>query len=115
MFASRGVGLALTLAVLGAARIASADPVAATTDEQDEDYEAVRIRGLAWPSQRGLGDTRIKRQLLEASPRQQTSELLSAAPGFFVDHEVGEGLGNDVYLRGFDLDSDLLASWRDVN
>ena len=39
-----------------------------------------------------------------ASPRQQTSEMLSAAPGFFVDHEDGEGLGNDVYLRGFDLD-----------
>jgi hypothetical protein len=30
--------------------------------------------------------------------------LLSAAPGFFVDHEISEGLGNDVYLRGFDLD-----------
>ena len=75
-----------------------------TTNEQDEDYEAVRIRGTAWPSPRGLGDTRIKRELLEASPRQQTSELLSAAPGFFVDHEDGEGLGNDVYLRGFDLE-----------
>ena len=32
------------------------------------------------------------------------AEMLSAAPGFFVDHEDGEGLGNDVYLRGFDLD-----------
>ena len=42
---------------------------------------------------------------LTASPRQQTSEMLSAAPGFFVDHEDGEGLGNDVYLRGFDLDN----------
>jgi iron complex outermembrane receptor protein len=31
--------------------------------------------------------------------------MLSAAPGFFVDHEDGEGLGNDVYLRGFDLDN----------
>src|SRR5438876_635404 len=41
---------------------------------------------------------------LAASPRQQTSEMLSAAPGFFVDHEDGEGLGNDVYLRGFNLD-----------
>ncbi len=30
--------------------------------------------------------------------------MLSAAPGFFVDHEDGEGLGNDVYLRGFDLE-----------
>ena len=75
-----------------------------TTNEQDEDYESVRVRGAAWPSPRGLGDTRIKRELLEASPRQQTSELLSAAPGFFVDHEDGEGLGNDVYLRGFDLE-----------
>ena len=46
----------------------------------------------------------MKRELLDASPRLQTSEMLSAAPGFFVDHEDGEGLGNDVYLRGFDLD-----------
>lgn len=32
------------------------------------------------------------------------SELLSSAPGFFVDHEDGEGLANDVFLRGFDLE-----------
>ncbi len=76
---------------------------ALSTSEQDEDYEAVRVRGSAWASQRGLGDMRIKRELLEASPRQHTSEMLSAAPGFFVDHEDGEGFGNDVYLRGFDL------------
>ena len=30
--------------------------------------------------------------------------MLAAAPGFFVDHEDGEGIGNDVYLRGFDLE-----------
>jgi iron complex outermembrane recepter protein len=85
-------------------------PVAApsrptSTNEQDEDYaQVVQVRGKGWSSPRGLGDVRIKRELLEASPRQQTSEMLSAAPGFFVDHEDGEGLGNDVYLRGFDLD-----------
>jgi hypothetical protein len=67
--------------------------------------ETVRVRGIAWSSPRGLGDIRIDREVLTASPRQQTSEMLSAAPGFFVDHEDGEGLGNDVYLRGFDLDN----------
>src|SRR5208282_5956184 len=67
--------------------------------------QTVRVRGIAWASPRGLGDVRIDRETLTASPRQQTSELLSAAPGFFVDHEDGEGLGNDVYLRGFDLDN----------
>jgi iron complex outermembrane receptor protein len=41
---------------------------------------------------------------LDAAPHARTSEMLSAAPGFFVDHEDGEGLGNDVYLRGFDLE-----------
>jgi iron complex outermembrane receptor protein len=66
--------------------------------------QVVQVRGIGWSSPRGIGDVRIKRELLEASPRQQTSEMLSAAPGFFVDHEDGEGLGNDVYLRGFDLD-----------
>ncbi len=65
----------------------------------------VQIRGIAWASPRGLGDIRVDREVLTASPRQQTSEMLSAAPGFFVDHEDGEGLGNDVYLRGFDLDN----------
>jgi iron complex outermembrane receptor protein len=76
-----------------------------STNEQDEDYaQVVQVRGHGWSSPRGLGDVRIKRELLEASPRQQTSEMLSAAPGFFVDHEDGEGVGNDVYLRGFDLD-----------
>ncbi|HEY2509974.1 MAG TPA: TonB-dependent receptor plug domain-containing protein, partial [Polyangiaceae bacterium] len=64
----------------------------------------VQVHGAAWTSPRGLGDIRIDREQLEASPRQQTSEMLSAAPGFFVDHEDGEGIGNDVYLRGFDLD-----------
>lgn len=73
----------------------------ATTTEQDEDY--VMVKGSTWGSPRGIGDVRIKRELLVASPRQQTSEMLSAAPGFFVDHEDGEGLGNDIYLRGFDL------------
>ena len=67
--------------------------------------ENVLVRGVAWPSPRGLGDVRVDRETLAASPRQQTSEMLSAAPGFFVDHEDGEGLGNDVYLRGFDLDN----------
>jgi TonB family protein len=78
-------------------------PVA--SDEQDEDYAlTIEVRGKSWSAPRGVGDLRIKRELLDASPHQQTSEMLSAAPGFFVDHEDGEGLGNDVYLRGFDLD-----------
>jgi len=86
-----------------AAESSGAKPL--STNEPDEDYERViEVRGTSWPSPRGIGDLRIKRELLDASPRQQTSELLSAAPGFFVDHEDGEGLGNDVYLRGFDLD-----------
>jgi outer membrane receptor protein involved in Fe transport len=76
-----------------------------STNEQDEDYaQVVQVRGAGWSSPRGIDDVRIKRDRLEASPRQQTSEMLSAAPGFFVDHEDSEGLGNDVYLRGFDLE-----------
>jgi hypothetical protein len=67
--------------------------------------ETVEVRGISWSSLRGLGDIRVDREVLTASPRQHTSEMLSAAPGFFVDHEDGEGLGNDVYLRGFDLDN----------
>jgi iron complex outermembrane recepter protein len=82
---------------------ASASP--ADTDEQDEDYAlTIEVRGQSWSAPRGVGDIRIKRDVLDAAPHQQTSEMLSAAPGFFVDHEDGEGIGNDVYLRGFDLD-----------
>lgn len=90
---------ALVLAFSDASR--AGDPRPATTTEQDEDY--VSVKGSTWGSPRGAFDVRIKRELLDASPRQQSSEMLSAAPGFFVDHEDGEGLGNDVYLRGFDL------------
>ena len=76
-----------------------------SSDEQDEDYAlTIEVRGQSWSAPRGVGDIRIKRELLDAAPHQQTSEMLAAAPGFFVDHEDGEGLGNDVYLRGFDLD-----------
>lgn len=57
-----------------------------------------------WLSPRGVGDMTIHREQLEASPRQFTSEMLSAVPGFFVDHENSEGLGNDIFLRGFDLE-----------
>ncbi len=74
-------------------------------EKQSPNVETVEVRAIAWASPRGLGDVRIDRETLTASPRQQTSEMLSAAPGFFVDHEDGEGLGNDVYLRGFDLDN----------
>ncbi len=83
--------------------VATAPPI--NSDEQDEDYGlTIEVRGTSWSAPRGVGDIRIKRELLDAAPHQQTSEMLAAAPGFFVDHEDGEGLGNDVYLRGFDLD-----------
>ncbi len=65
----------------------------------------VVVHGVGWASRRGVADIRADRETLTASPRQRTSEMLSAIPGFFVDHEDGEGLGNDVYLRGFDLDN----------
>jgi len=90
-----------------AAPTAEAQAPASPSDanEQDEDHALViEVRAKNWSTPRGVGDIRIKRELLDTSPHQRTSELLSAAPGFFVDHEDGEGLGNDVYLRGFDLE-----------
>jgi iron complex outermembrane recepter protein len=96
-----GLVIALLLAVT---REAKAQEPPASTNEQDEDYATVRVKNPSWASPRGVGDTRVKRELLEASPRLMASELLSSAPGFFVDHEDGEGLANDVYLRGFDLE-----------
>jgi hypothetical protein len=66
--------------------------------------DEVTIQGAGWYSPRGIADLRVDRRLIDAAPRQQSSEMLSAAPGFFVDHEDGEGMGNDVYLRGFDLE-----------
>jgi iron complex outermembrane receptor protein len=87
-----------------AASVSPAEPVP-TGGQEKSHPELVEVRGVGWASPRGLGDVRVDRETLTASPRQQTSEMLSAAPGFFVDHEDGEGLGNDVYLRGFDLDN----------
>ena len=84
---------------------AATPPPSASTPALATPAENVHVQGIAWSSPRGLGDFRIDRATLTASPRQQTSEMLSAAPGFFVDHEDGEGLGNDVYLRGFNLDN----------
>ncbi|HLK36580.1 MAG TPA: TonB-dependent receptor, partial [Polyangiaceae bacterium] len=83
----------------------AAPPSAPTPAPTPAPEENVEVRGIGWSSSRGLGDVRVDRETLTASPRQQTSEMLSAAPGFFVDHEDGEGLGNDVFLRGFDLDN----------
>jgi TonB family protein len=85
--------------------LAAPAPVEArATAEGDAGVQVVEVHGAGWSSPRGLGDVRVDREQIEASPRQQTSEMLSAAPGFFVDHEDGEGIGNDVFLRGFDLD-----------
>ncbi len=83
----------------------SPPPLASAPTPVPTGVETVTVQGTTWSSPRGLGDFRVDRETLTASPRQQTSEMLSAAPGFFVDHEDGEGLGNDVYLRGFDLDN----------
>ncbi|MBV9945396.1 MAG: TonB-dependent receptor, partial [Myxococcales bacterium] len=80
-------------------------PRAGPPDAAETTPREIQVRGVGWASPRGLGDIRVDRETLTASPRQQTSEMLSAAPGFFVDHEDGEGLGNDVFLRGFDLDN----------
>jgi hypothetical protein len=101
-----GAAVACTLALTQTPARAQTQPQAqAPANEQDEDYaKVVEVRGTSWASPRGLDDVRIKRDALDAAPHAQTSELLSAAPGFFVDHEDSEGLGNDVFLRGFDLD-----------
>lgn len=109
--AKKNVALANSRARAPSSRAPSGGPAqtpSATVDSQGTQplpMETVDVRGIAWSSPRGLGDFRIDRETLTASPRQQTSEMLSSAPGFFVDHEDGESLGNDVYLRGFDLDN----------
>ena len=89
-----GAGVACWLA----AASARAEPAPETPPQE------IEVRGVRPESARGVGDFRLRRELLTAAPRQQTSELLSAAPGFFVDHEDGEGFANDVSLRGFDLE-----------
>jgi hypothetical protein len=84
--------------LLTLSRTSFADPPAS-----DDGGASVEVRA-ARPVSRGIDDVRLTRDVLGDSPRSKSSELLSAAPGFFVDHEEGEGVGNDVYLRGFDLE-----------
>jgi iron complex outermembrane receptor protein len=85
-----------------AAAFAQTAPPKFTPEENT--IEEVEVHGVGWASPRGIGDVRVRRDQLDAAPRAQTPEMLSAAPGFFVDHEDGEGLGNDVFVRGFDLE-----------
>jgi hypothetical protein len=87
-----------------AAKTTIPDPAASATTPPAPEPATIEVRGKGWGSPRGAGEFLVQREWLEASPRQQTSEMLSVAPGFFVDHEDGEGFGNDVYLRGFDLE-----------
>ncbi len=94
--------LAGALAASLAPRLAGAEEPSAA--QATAAATVVEVHGEPARLPRGVGDMRVRRELLQASPRQRTSELLSAAPGFFVDHEDGEGLGNDVTLRGFDLE-----------
>ncbi len=100
----RSTFLVLAVVLVAGNVLAQTPPTDQRFTPEENTIEDVEIHGVGWSSPRGIGDVRVKRDLLDASPRQQTSEMLSAAPGFFVDHEDGEGLGNDVYLRGFDLD-----------
>jgi iron complex outermembrane recepter protein len=101
----QGPATATSGAAVTAPAVPPAPPVVHPATPPPTPVQSVQVRGIAWSSPRGLGDVRVDRETLTASPRQETSEMLSAAPGFFVDHEDGEGLGNDVYLRGFDLDN----------
>lgn len=94
---ARLVAIALSAAV--AARAQNVEP-----DAPPAPAPEVAVRSSGWGSPRGTSDVILRREWLQASPRQQTSEMLTLAPGFFVDHEDGEGFGNDVYLRGFDLE-----------
>lgn len=64
----------------------------------------IHVLGERLSSPRGAGGGRIPRDQLNAAPHALTAELLSSSPGMFVDHEDGEGVANDVLLRGFDLD-----------
>jgi hypothetical protein len=73
-------------------------------ERENEPVAIVEVHGERTSPPRGMGDLRLSRDELDRAPHVQTSELLSSAPGFFVDHEDGEGLGNDVFLRGFDLE-----------
>ena len=113
----------LYLAVVACTLVATQTPARAQSqpqppapaNEQDEDYAVVQVQGTSWASPRGLDDVRIKRDQLDAAPHAQTTELLSAAPGFFVDHEDQEGAGNDIYLRGFDLENGAGVEMRVAN
>src|SRR5579859_2868414 len=68
------------------------------------DEVEVRVEAAPRPALRGVADVEIKGEMLDATPHLLAPEQLSAAPGVFVDHEDGEGIGNDVNIRGFDFE-----------
>jgi hypothetical protein len=81
--------------------IAAADPIPTSTVSPSL---SVQVRAARPPARRGAGDLSIDPAILEAAPHALAGELLSSVPGMFVDHEDGEGVANDVIVRGFDFD-----------
>jgi iron complex outermembrane receptor protein len=95
--------LALVLGLTLIMAPAAGDP-STTPEPGDGSALEVKVQGTRRVSARSVSDARIEGDRLDAAPHAQASEMLSTAPGVFVDHEEGEGLGNDIYVRGFDVE-----------
>lgn len=62
----------------------------------------ITVTGRHAPPSAGASDLRLDVGELARVPRQNASQLLQLAPGFFLSKEGGEGHAERIYLRGFD-------------
>lgn len=62
----------------------------------------ITVIGRHAPPTAGASDVRLDVGELSRVPRQNASQLLQLAPGFFLSKEGGEGHAERIYLRGFD-------------
>lgn len=70
--------------------------------EKGEKGVDLKVEGDKLPTPRAISDFRIDEDLLTLAPHKSGSDLLTAAPGFYVGHVEGDAVASNIYLRGFD-------------
>lgn len=87
------------------------EPVPDATPDEAADAEGgsfgavaeIELRRLR-EEERGAGDTRIDREVLEIAPHSEGADLLRTLPGVYISRSEGEGVAHSIQLRGFNAE-----------
>jgi len=77
-------------------------PATPNTPKEPEKSTEVTVTGRALTPSRGASDFTFDVGSFEAVPRQNSTQLLTLAPGILLTNEGGDGHAEQVFLRGFD-------------